>query len=153
MSVKFLPSLQQNFTHTHVLSSSFIVTIWQFLHVQVSADVAWRLTLRTRQMAVCCQESLLGAFHSNAMPCAHWCAVLKVLFFIFNTPRIIYSMIHIKPGPAYMILWNSVNMKPDWMTTASFVLFKFLTNRTRHTTNIYKKKKNTGHMLRYRKCF
>jgi len=70
-----LPSLQQNFTHTHCSSSSFIVTLSLIRQTACACaqfggcSSATNSHSETRQMAICCQNLPLGALSSrSALP-------------------------------------------------------------------------------------
>ena len=94
-SVKFLPSLQQNFTHTHTRcsSSSFIVTLSLIRRTACArtqfggCSSATNGHSETRLMAVCCQNLPLGAFSSlSALPVTVGALFKKFGLFFLNTP-------------------------------------------------------------------
>jgi hypothetical protein len=83
ISVKFLPSLQQNFTNTRCSSCSFIVTLSlirrtacaraQFIGFSSTANVH----SQTGQMSVCCHKVPLGALSRRSAPSVLVGALLK----------------------------------------------------------------------------
>ena len=93
--VKFLPSLQQNFTHTHTRcsSSSFIVTLSLIrrtarARAQVSGcSSTTNAHSETGQMAVCCQNLTLGALSSRSALTMLVGALFKKFGLFLNTTR------------------------------------------------------------------
>ena len=81
VSIKFLPSLQQNFIHTRCSSSSFIVTLplirrTACARAQFSGcSSTTNAHSETGQMAVCCQNLMPGALRSRSALFAGWCAI------------------------------------------------------------------------------
>jgi len=72
---KFLPSLQQNFTHTHCSSSSFIVTLSLIRQTACACaqfsgcSLTTNAHSQTGQIAVCCQNLTQGALNSRSALC------------------------------------------------------------------------------------
>ena len=97
VSIKFLPSFQQNLTHTLCSSSSFIVTLplirrTACLHDQFSGFSSTTNALsETGQMAVCCQNLTLGALSSRSTLSVLIGALYKKFGLFLNKSRSLYS--------------------------------------------------------------
>ena len=91
VSVKCLPSLQQNFTHTRS-SSSFIVTLSLIRRTTCArAQFGWCSSATNgrsemRQMAVCCQNLPLGVLSSRSALPVPVGALFKKFGLFLNTP-------------------------------------------------------------------
>ena len=93
--VKFLPSLQQNFTHTHTRcsSSSFIVTLSLIRRTACAraqfsgCSSTTNAHTETGQMAVCCQNLTLGALNSRSALSVLVGALFKKFGLVLKTPR------------------------------------------------------------------
>jgi hypothetical protein len=91
VSVKCLPSLQQNFTHTPCSSSFFIVTLSQIrrtacVHVQFSrCSSTINAHSETEQMTGCCQNLRLGALSSRITLSLLVGALFKKICLFFNS--------------------------------------------------------------------
>jgi hypothetical protein len=119
MSLKFLPSLQQNFTHTHS-SISFIVTlslIWRTAcaHAQFSrCSSTTNAYSETGQMAVCCPNLLLVAISS--------CSALSVLVgMLFKKVWSLFG--HASYINSLVVFVNWRTLQPSCYTEACFVFF------------------------------
>jgi len=91
-SVKFLPTLLQNFTHTRCSSSSFIVTlslIWWTACACAQFSRCSSTTIahsKMGQMAVCCQNLMLGVLNSCSTLSLLVDALFKRFDLFLNTP-------------------------------------------------------------------
>jgi len=94
VSVKFLPSVQQTFTHTRSSSSSFIVTLSLILGTACArGQFSWCSSTtnahsETGQMAVCCQNLTLGALSSRSALSVLVGALFTTFGLFLNMPRI-----------------------------------------------------------------
>jgi len=93
VSVKFLPGLQQNFTHKLCSSSSLVVTSWLIRRTACAqtqfsgCSSTTNAHSETGQMAVCYQNLTLGALSSrSALPMLVGVLFKKFRLFL-NTPR------------------------------------------------------------------
>ena len=93
VSVNFLPSLQQNFTHSLCSSGSFIVTLSPIRRTACAhAQFTWCSSTtnahsETGQMAVCCQNLTLGALSSRSALSVLFGTLFKKFGLFLNTPR------------------------------------------------------------------
>ena len=73
-------SLSHTHTHTHISSSTFIVTLSLIRQTVCALAQFSRCSSttnahsKTGQMAMCCQNLMLGALSSHSAPCAGWLA-------------------------------------------------------------------------------
>jgi len=94
---KMLTSLQQNFTHTHCSSSSFIVTLSLIRRTAfASAQFSWYSSTtnahsETGQMAVCCQNVTLGVLSSRSVLSVLVGTLSKKFGLSLNTPLYIIT--------------------------------------------------------------
>jgi len=107
VSVKFLPSLQQNFIHTRCSSSSFIVTLSLIRRTACArarfsgCSLTTNAHSETGQMAVCCLNLTIGALSSRSALSLLVGALFKKFGLFLNTPRSVGGRVLVWCGSGY----------------------------------------------------
>jgi len=122
VSVNFLPSLQQNFTHTRCSSNSFVVTLSLIRRTACAraqfsgCSSTTNDHSETGQMAVCCQNLPLGALSSRSAPSVRLARYLKSSVFFLTRLVCGGSSLY---GKKWSIAWTYAEplMKHTWKPT------------------------------------